>query len=108
MNIRVLTIAVVGGTMLLSAPLATVSYADNMVDPNKCQALTVDLKWDLMLVGASHKNYDASNQAMASRRGSSQEGRACRLYPNGNAGHRRPGPACEQLSRIACGTNSAR
>ena len=66
MKMRVLTIAVVGGTMLLSAPLATVSYADNMVDPNKCQALTVDLKWDLMLVGASHKNYDASNQAMAS------------------------------------------
>jgi hypothetical protein len=65
MNMRVLTIAVVGGTMLLSAPLASVAHADNMVDPNKCQALTVDLKWDLMLVGSAHKNYDAANQAMA-------------------------------------------
>jgi len=65
MKMRVLTIAVVGGTMLLSAPLVTVSYADNMVDPNKCEELTHDLKLDLMLVGASHKNYDASNQAMA-------------------------------------------
>jgi hypothetical protein len=37
MKMRVLTIAVVGGTMLLSAPLATVSHADNMVDPNKCE-----------------------------------------------------------------------
>jgi hypothetical protein len=64
MKMRVLTVAILGG-VLLSAPLASVSHADNMVDSNKCQALTTDLKWDLMLVGSAHKNYDASNQAMA-------------------------------------------
>ena len=63
MNMRVLTIAVVGGTMLLSAPLASVAHADNMVDNNKCQELTHDLKLDLMLVGAGGKNYDTANQA---------------------------------------------
>ena len=95
MKMRALTIAVVGGTMLLSAPLATVSYAANMVDPNKCQELVHDLKLDLMLVGASHKNYDASNQAVADAEDHAQEGRTWRLHHDGNRGHRGPRPAGE-------------
>ena len=99
MKMRALTIAVVGGTMLLSAPLATVSYADKMVDPNKCQGLTHDLKLDLMLVGASHKNYDASRSGCGGCRGSGQEGRTWRLHHDGNRRHRRHRPAGEYLSR---------
>ncbi|MFM9842609.1 MAG: hypothetical protein ACKVOI_06530 [Dongiaceae bacterium] len=65
MKMYVLTIAVFGGTVLLSAPLATVSLAENMVDTNKCMEYTNDLRLNLMLVGAAGKNYDASNQALA-------------------------------------------
>jgi hypothetical protein len=74
MKMRVLTIAVLGGTMLLAAPLASVSHATNMVDPNKCQELTNDLRLDLLLVGASQKNYDASNQAMADAKDQAKKG----------------------------------
>lgn len=64
MNMRILTLAIAGGAMLLSAPLATVATAKNMVDYNKCQLLSQDLKWDLMLITDGSAKYAAGNAAL--------------------------------------------
>ena len=56
MKMRVLTLAIAGGIML-SAPLASTAFAINMVDYNKCQLLSQDLKWDLMLVTEASAKY---------------------------------------------------
>lgn len=64
MNMRILTLAIAGGAMLLSAPLASVAVADNMVDGNKCQLLKQDLKWDLMLITEASAKYAGGNSAL--------------------------------------------
>jgi hypothetical protein len=64
MNMRILTLAIAGGAMLLSAPLATVATAKNMVDGNKCQLLKQDLKWDLMLITDGSAKYAGGAAAL--------------------------------------------
>lgn len=60
---RVLTLAIAGGIML-SAPMAPVAFAANMIDPTKCEVYQRDLKWDLMLVGEAGANYAAGSSAL--------------------------------------------
>jgi len=64
MNMRILTLAIAGGAILLSAPLASVATAKNMVDGNKCQLYTQDLKWDLMLIGEASAKYASGAAAL--------------------------------------------
>ena len=64
MNMRILTLAIAGGALLLAAPLASVAVAANMVDGNKCQLLKQDLKWDLMLIGEASPKYATGNAAL--------------------------------------------
>jgi hypothetical protein len=74
MKMRVLTLALAGGVMLLSAPLATSALADNMVDGNKCQLYTRDLNWDLMLIGEASPKYAAGAAALEEANGLKEKG----------------------------------
>ena len=74
MKMRVLTLAVAGGVMLLSAPLATSALAANMVDGNKCQLYTRDLNWDLMLLGEASSKYAAGSSALEAARAAQEKG----------------------------------
>jgi hypothetical protein len=74
MNMRVLTLAVAGGAMLLSAPLATSALADNMVDGNKCQLYVRDLNWDLMLLGEASSKYATGSSALEAARAAQEKG----------------------------------
>jgi hypothetical protein len=63
MKMRVLTLALAGGAMLLTAPLATSALADNMVDGNLCQVYLRDLTHDLMLVTEASTKYGPGSAA---------------------------------------------
>ena len=78
MKMRVLTLAIAGGIML-SAPLASTAFAINMVDYNKCQLLSQDLKWDLMLVTEASAKYAAGSAALeeANAAKEKRDGAAC-------------------------------
>jgi hypothetical protein len=73
MKMRVLTLAVAGGVMLLSAPLATSALAANMVDGNKCQLYTRDLNWDLMLLTEASAKYSTGSSALASAKAAQEK-----------------------------------
>jgi len=74
MKMRVLTLAVAGGVMLLSAPLATSALAANMVDGNKCQLYTRDLNWDLMLLTSASSKYAAGSSALEEAKAAQEKG----------------------------------
>lgn len=74
MNMRILTLAIAGGTLLLSAPLASVTLAANMVDGNKCELLKQDLSWDLMLIGEASAKYASGNAALEEAQAAQDKG----------------------------------
>jgi hypothetical protein len=74
MKMRVLTLAVAGGVMLLSAPLATSALAWSMPEPEKCQLYTRDLNWDLMLLTEASSKYAAGSSALEAARTAQEKG----------------------------------